>query len=389
MAREKINNFEKDQKKIDDLADAMRSTFEISENSMIVLKNLALSSFTKTEDFDYWKEQMKLKRSQLKQDVLNSGKQLKKAIVGSFEKQTKSIDLDIKAEVDKPLLLLEKQTMKEFDKSVANVYKLKNHVLLYDAILKQANDISEGLSIVYKDGRHMNFKSYMEMNVRTTVRQEINDNLFKTSSENKVVFYLCNSFGDSAKDHADFQGKYYFDENYADFGFDDETIQKIEDLINSRKMESFQSVVYDEPYLTTRPNCRHYLEPLTLDEVLENKNPKKLVKELGLEKNGKYEENKTDLREEQRYNERQIRKFKNRIEQTTLMNRQNPNVAFLNKIRKDQNKLSYWLERQSNFCEENKLKRDHRRESNKIILQDAGVGYKIGLATKGRYNVIK
>ena len=135
--------------------------------------------------------------------------------------------------------------------------------------------------IITKSGRKWGYKEYMEMNVRTTLAHELGEMQLKFGGDAGVVFYLCNSFEDSADDHAEFQGRYYYDMRYKTFGYDDETVKKITNVIRERKILPMQFVRENKPYLTTRPNCRHTFTPVSLEQVI-NITPKKLTSELKL-----------------------------------------------------------------------------------------------------------
>ena len=83
---------------------------------------------------------------------------------------------------------------------------------LKEAIFKQTQEgIDKGIKIRTKRG-NMGYKEYMEMAVRTTIQNEIGEQQLKFNVDAKVVFYISNVFQDSADDHADYQGKYYYDE---------------------------------------------------------------------------------------------------------------------------------------------------------------------------------
>lgn len=76
---------------------------------------------------------------------------------------------------------------------------------------------------------------------------------------NNKWFYLCSSHSDSAKDHKDYQGKVYIDENCDDY----DCLM----LANQYKMRSYQWVIGKPVWMVTRPNCRHYFRALSYEEV--------------------------------------------------------------------------------------------------------------------------
>lgn len=402
LTKTEIKKIKIEENKIDDLDNELSNAFEIVQNSFIVQKNVMLSKNSINDNFDEWKKAQKINREQLKKDLKTSEKNSLKIVNGAINNTLNSVLLavafsniwnvltnyknrvKIEAKVEKGIKLLSKNTLKEFDKSVAKVYKLRNQEPLFDAILKQTQEgIDKGIKIAYRDKREVSFKAYMEMNVRTTVRQEANKYLFDASKNNGVVFYICSYFGDCAKDHEDYQGKYYYDEDWTSFGYDEETSKQIQDFIDSQNLESYQSVVDNEPFLTTRPNCRHTLRPVVLDDVFTHTD-KQMTEEYGIRK-GTYKDSNYIALQEQRKNERNIRNYKSRLEEHKLMYKQNPNPKLKTQIAKDRVLIKKWERKQEELISSNSfLKRDKRRESNKVLVQDLGAGYQLGLKIDGK-----
>lgn len=400
LSKTEIKEIKIEQNNIDDLNSKLANEFEIIENSFIVQSNVALMKNSYNGDYDEWKEKQKITREQLKKDLKKSEENCKKIVDKSLDNtlidvnkaitmisnvKTEKVDrANIKAIANKGISLCSDQALKNFDKSVAKVYKLRNQEPLFDAILKQTQEgIENGLKIAYKNGRLVSFKSYMEMNVRTTTRQEANEYLFKASKSNGVVFYISSTFGDCADDHKEFQGKYYYDADWKSFGYDEETSKKIKETISRYQMRSYQDVVNNKPYLTTRPNCRHTLRPVVLDDVF-SKSPKTISEEYKIIK-GTYHDRNYKALQRQRYNERMIRKYKTRLENNKLLYEQNPNPKLNQLIKNDEALIKHWNQEQLKLLKKYTfLKRDKRREDNKILLQDAGAGYSLGLKIDGK-----
>ena len=226
------------------------------------------------------------------------------------------------------------------------------------------------------------------MNVRTTVKQEANQYLFEASKSNGVVFYICDYYGDCAKDHVDYQGRYYYDEDWQSFGYDEETSNNIQNFIDSYGMQSYQSVVNDSPYLTTRPNCRHSLRPVALEDALKYTD-KKMTEKYGIRK-GTYNDDNYKALQEQRKNERMIRYYKTRLEEHQQMNKQMHNPDLKVKIKKDKDLIKKWENNLEDLLSANSfLKRDKRRENNKILVNDLGAGYHMGLKVDGKNMYVK
>lgn len=229
--------------------------------------------------------------------------------------------------------------------------------------------------------RQVTWKSYAEMNARTTLQQETGDYQLEAGASLGIVFYLCSQHSDCAKDHIDYQGKIYYDEGYSSFGFKEDILDQIEKYISSHKLKSIQSVRDNEPYLTTRPNCRHYFEPIPMMDLLEgNTTPEKKLNELSMNK-GKGDFEKYEALQEQRYNERMIRKWKEKRDKQELLVENSPNEL---KVQEQQeldylkNKVSEWQKRQREHLKENNyLERNYERESYKTVVED--LGYKASL----------
>ena len=405
LTKTEIKEIKIEQGKIDEISDDLTNQFEIIENSIIAQKNVALTKYSLNTDFKTWKEKQKIVRSQLKKDIEKSIQETQKVVdksiketfdsvskvvvgIGNEKAKTvkKKVDrVNIEGIANKGIKLFANKVMSEYDKSVAKIYKLRNQEPLFDAILKQTQ---EGIDkapykIAYKNGRQVSFKSYMEMNIRTTTRQEANKFLFQASKSNGVVFYICSSFGDCADDHKDYQGKYYYDQDWPDMGYDQETSKKIKEAIARYSMVSYQSVVEKKPYLTTRPNCRHTLRPVVLTDVFEN-NEKEMLEKYKIEK-GTFKDGNYQALQRQRAIERNLRFYKTRLETHELMKKENPDPKLLEQIDKDIKLIAEWEKEMKKLLKANDfLKRDKRRESNKILVQDAGAGYSLGLKIDGK-----
>ncbi len=176
------------------------------------------------------------------------------------------------------------------------------------------------LGVVYKDGKNYQFDSYFEMKARTEIQTEIKDNMIEAGNAAGVIFYITSFYGDCAIDHADYQGKIYYDVDWKSNAPKDR-IDEIEDYINSNKLKTVQEITEAPVFLTSRPNCRHYFMPIDIDSVLGAKTEKdvnKLRQENGLNFNGKYKPEKYKALQQQRLNERKIRAEKQEIERNEL-----------------------------------------------------------------------
>lgn len=81
------------------------------------------------------------------------------------------------------------------------------------------------------------------------------------------IFYLCSWHGDSAIDHADYQGKLYYDRFWRHYIKSETLKRKVQSFIDKNKLKSLQWVTNKPVWLITRPNCRHYLERVSINEA--------------------------------------------------------------------------------------------------------------------------
>lgn len=82
----------------------------------------------------------------------------------------------------------------------------------------------------------------------------------------KTPFFLASSHANPAKDHKDWEGRMYYDEAYRDYCTESEA-DHVAAIIKQGNLHSAQWVVGEPVYLCTRPNCKHFLIPISLDEA--------------------------------------------------------------------------------------------------------------------------
>ena len=91
----------------------------------------------------------------------------------------------------------------------------------------------------------------------------IQDEIKKAREEGKI-FYLVSKHSDSAKDHIDYQGKIYIDEEW------EKIDNSAKDYIEKNNFNTIQWVTSKPVYMITRPNCRHYFKAIEKDKVIKN-----------------------------------------------------------------------------------------------------------------------
>lgn len=234
------------------------------------------------------------------------------------------------------------------------VAKLKDDDL-FEQIVKYVDDFTRSPTIIYIDNKRMSFRSYAEMRVRTDLNRAALSNLEASAKAAGAGYFLASEHFDCADDHAEYQGKFYL----AD-GVIDEWNGKYM-YLSEAKRNGF----------LTRPNCRHYVTPVTKEQL----GDVKLLDELGMRK-GHYKKENYDTLVEQRRNERAIREFKMRANTAELAYNRSPDEASKKILGSEKAyynaKVKEWQARQRKTLKGTTLKRDYRRETPGIVI-DGGV----------------
>ena len=380
--------------RIEDLVDILGEEYARIENTFVIRSNQQLMKYL--DDPEKWKAKQLLSRASLKREfVLTAREQLKvlnekaeKVFLLSYkeiDKDTieiteseivaKDIPSDVKKQIKdikafnaEQVLKLANQSLKTYTKTVQIIDQTSTQDNLYEVIKRQLpKGIENGVKVVYKDKKQFSWKAYMEMNVRTTIQQEMTQHQMKVGGRVGQIFYICDSFGDCAPDHADYQGKIYYNEE-ADI------TEEAQKYIDSNGILSMQQVTNNEPFLTSRPNCRHNFHAIPTSEVLTEKADDILEKE-GF-KHGDYKGSNYEALQKQRYNERQIRKWKLEEENAKKI-KSETKLDDSAQIDRAHAKVLEWQKRQRELVSDNKevLKRQYDRESARIMVDHLGVRY--------------
>lgn len=247
---------------------------------------------------------------------------------------------------------------------------------LYDIIRKQTEiGIAQGQPVVYKNGRQMPFKAHMEMSIRTTIQNEATDRMERVTANLGIIFFLASEHADCADDHAEAQGKIYVHQNWQSMVKNDELREKVRAFIEQKDIKTIQWVKGAPTYFVTRPNCRHFFVPITIEQAMGNI---EALKSRLRTKKGTYKaENYEDLKA-QRYNERAIRYYKNRLvnNQIHYENTSDPKLRaeIAKQIDQDMELVRGWQKAQRKLIAKNpNLKRQYRREDANKMAQDLGV----------------
>lgn len=383
--------------RIDDLVDIIAEEYSKLENTFLIRNNQQLIKYV--ENPTKWKaeqmahrqaykrelgiearRQLKILNSKAEKVLLLSYQEVDKDIIkisekeievnGKFQKEIESRIAEIHKKNANAVKVLANQTFKTYERTVRLISYTSNTDTLFEAIKGQmVKGIQNGIKVAYKNGRQVAWKSYMEMDTRTTLQTETSARQIEAGALAGQIFYVCDSFADCAKDHADYQGKIYYNEQA-------KLTKEAEDYIRANGIKSMQEVRDGEPYLTTRPNCRHNFHAIPTDEVLGGMPASKIVEKEGF-KFGNYKESNYKALQDQRYNERQIRKWKTRLENERQIAKEtgisNPKAEA-----QARHKVSEWQGKQRELIDKNPdvLKRQYERESAKIIVEDLGVRYR-------------
>lgn len=95
--------------------------------------------------------------------------------------------------------------------------------------------------------------------------KRISTKLYLSSAN--IIFFLCSTHGDPAKDHKAYQGKVYVDRFWRQkvSGSD---YYKVASYIKNHNIKTVQYIMGAPVWLTTRPYCKHYFIPLQTSAVL-------------------------------------------------------------------------------------------------------------------------
>lgn len=161
-------------------------------------------------------------------------------------------------------------------------------------------------------------------------KEEEIDYLIETSDS---PFFLCSSHPKPAKDHAEWEGRMYYDETWENSGsYSDDQKEAIRAYIKNRKLRSIQWVTGAPVYMIVRPNCKHYFINIPLEEALQA-SAKALLKR-----------HKMYMPEEASVSREVLtyREYYNRLKIEEALNKLVPNEQLEKDLRKDKKLLDKW-----------------------------------------------
>lgn len=155
--------------------------------------------------------------------------------------------------------------------------------------------------------------------------------LIANAEEGKSPFFLCSSHPKPAEDHAAYQGKLYYDEQWESY-VPAEDAATIRAIIRNRKLMTIQYIVGAPVYLTTRRNCKHYFINVGIDEVAHS-SARSLIRKHGMI----MEDEASVLRKVLYY-----REYYNRLKVEESLHKLVPNEKLAQDIKNDKKLLDKW-----------------------------------------------
>jgi hypothetical protein len=363
-----------------DIFEAMNELYESAQNNLILICNKQLFKNLKNKN---WRD-IQLSHKSIKElnELLNTkGKELledmQESTLNAFKVAGVKPDKTLLATNEKAMGVVIGSARQYYKGIISKIWRLSNTDNLYDTILEQSKKgLEKGLPIRINN-RNYEYKSFMEMKVRTTISHQIVEQQQELNLETQNVFFIVNSFADCADDHKHLQGKIYYDKRYKSFNLPKEVKEQVAKIIKDKDMLSMQDAI-DEPFwLTTRPNCRHRFVPITLEQAMGNVN--ELLEKLKLKK-GTYKDQNYQDSQELRYIERTIRKHKATLNYYEQIYKTGQNSKVLPYIKKYKDLVKKWQKKARLLVEKANsrgydLERDYRKETRKVIVKDLGVKY--------------
>lgn len=154
-----------------------------------------------------------------------------------------------------------------------------------------------------------------------------------SGSDNRAYspFFLCSSHPKPAKDHAAWEGKMYYDEDWEKYAAEADQ-DRIRAYIRNKKLRTVQWVLGAPVYLVTRRNCKHYLTNIPLEETMHG-SAKSLLRK-----------HKLFMPEEKPVSKdvRNYREYYNRLKVEEALHNLVPNEQLAKDITKDKKLLDKW-----------------------------------------------
>lgn len=181
-----------------------------------------------------------------------------------------------------------------------------------------------------------------------SAKQEMIKNDKEKFKNEKKVFILLSRHKDSALDHAPYQGKLCYLENYENILEDKKTIEEVKEFIEKKQLFSFEWVLGKPVWFITRPNCRHFynaIDTLSAMSVDVNTLLEKNKMDLAIGNRDVLQTIKHDTRKEwyeKKNIENIILTYQRRLELHKEMYKKQPSTLLKQAITKDKLLINKW-----------------------------------------------
>lgn len=264
-------------------------------------------------------------------------------------------------------------------KTANRLVKIDSDNAIKDYLFKiTGNQLIEEQKVTYKNGRKIGYKEYVEMATRTRIQHQLLEQEREFGEMTQQLFYICDTYTDCANDHIEYQGKIYYDEKvWRGIKRDNPHYDELERAVRKAKA-SVEDVTQNRPWLCTRPNCRHRLIPIPIDDVVDLSDKDILRKNNAFKGNYSKSEVKRNYDDTQRqrkieYAIRQAKVKHEIMERAYQKTKDKDYLKAMNRnafvIRNNQAKMRALMSSNSN------LKRGYRRENPYHLQKDLGVAY--------------
>lgn len=153
--------------------------------------------------------------------------------------------------------------MRVSKQSFSSLKRAKNTDLDYDEELKLRKNV------VYSVMKNEFKRLEKEKNDLANEYEYRNKRNILTEQFESGIFYLCSSHIKPAKDHADWEGKVYVSENWAE-RVTPEFHSQVAAYIRNHQVRTVEWVTGEPVWMVYRPNCKHYFVEVSVEEVLGN-----------------------------------------------------------------------------------------------------------------------
>jgi hypothetical protein len=141
--------------------------------------------------------------------------------------------------------------------------------LLLNAVTRESMKAEPDIDEVIRAINSVTRKAHTRDSKKIIKEQKSQKNIQHNAGVTGYVFFLCSKHkGVCAKDHTAYQGKIYVDRFWRSRVSDAGYAKRIQDYIDTHNIQTVQWVMHAPVYMCTRPNCKHKLIGVRIDDVL-------------------------------------------------------------------------------------------------------------------------